>query len=101
MVAFVHDDGTDFDELHAYYKGFKEANPRTAKYMAGFQPMDDRFIPLANGRHDREFDIEIGLDSIENGRKPEILSRMKENVQFINTWDEHYTLSVLKRELMR
>lgn len=103
MVAFVHDDDeTGFDELRAYYKSFKEANRRTAKYMAGFQPLDDKLHPpLQMADMIASLTLEIGIDWIDNGRKPETLDRMKENIKSIHIWDEHYTLSVLKRELMR
>jgi len=44
-VAFVHDDGSDFDSLRASYQYFKEKNPKSAKMLAGFMPLDDKDHP--------------------------------------------------------
>lgn len=102
MVAFVHDEGSDFPELFDSYKSFRIANPRTAKFMAGFQPLDDKVHPpLQMADMIANLTLELGSEWIDNGHKRETLDRMAENIESIHIWDTHYTLSVLKRELMR
>lgn len=43
-IAFAHDEGPDFNGLRTIYISFKEKNPRTAKYMKGFIPLDDKYV---------------------------------------------------------
>lgn len=45
IVTFAHDDGDDFPQLHAIYKGFKKNNPHLASVMADFVPLDDKVHP--------------------------------------------------------
>jgi hypothetical protein len=45
IVTFGHDDGDDFDELRSIYRDFKKLNPRYAKRMADFVPLDDKLHP--------------------------------------------------------
>jgi hypothetical protein len=56
QVAFVHDDGPDFDELRHYYHEYKATNPRHAHMMVEFIPLDDKLSPASsNGRCHCEF----------------------------------------------
>ncbi|WP_353071840.1 DUF3800 domain-containing protein [Tunturiibacter gelidiferens] len=41
-VAFVHDEGDDFNELHDVYMAFKTANHETVKWLGPFLPLDDK-----------------------------------------------------------
>jgi len=100
-VAFVHDDGPDFDELRAVYNGFKIKNPKTAKFMAGFQPLDDKVHPpLQLADMVANFTLERGLNWLENGRRQERAKEMAENLGKLGIWTEHVLLSVLKRNLI-
>lgn len=45
IITFGHDDGSDFHVLHDIYKEFKKKNPRYAKVMADFVPLDDKMHP--------------------------------------------------------
>jgi hypothetical protein len=102
MVAFVHDDGPDYDVLHHFYKGFKEVNPTTAKYMAGFQPLSDKeHPPLQAADMVANLALGIGMEWLEQGRKVEKIKEMEDSVGKIGVWTEHYLLSVLKRQLVR
>ncbi len=102
MVAFVHDDGTDFDELRGYYNAFKAISPKTAKYMAGFQPLSDKdHPPLQAADMIANLTLGIGLKWLETGRKIEKLKEMEDSIGKLGVWDEHYMLSVLKRNLIR
>jgi hypothetical protein len=47
IVTFGHDDGDDFHALHSLYEDFKKANPRYARVMADFVPLDEKsHLPL-------------------------------------------------------
>jgi hypothetical protein len=101
MVAFVHDDGPDFAELHALYKGFKIKNPKTAKFLGGFQSLDDKeHPPLQLADMVANFTLEAGLNWLTNGRKAELAKEMDENIGKLGIWNEHTLLSVLKRNLI-
>jgi hypothetical protein len=102
MVTFIHDDGENCDVLRNYYNQFKLANPKTAKFMAGFQSLDDKKHPplqLADMVANRS--LEHGLEWLSNGRNPSLLKEMADNVHHFGVWDEHYMLSILKRNLKR
>ena len=45
VVTFGHDDGDDFAALHKLFKEFKNRNPRYARIMADFVPLDDKRHP--------------------------------------------------------
>jgi hypothetical protein len=102
MVAFVHDDGPDFAELHLLYQGFKKVNPKTAKYMGGFMPLSDKeHPPLQMADMIANSTLEFGLDSIAHGGEINLAKiSMKENISQLALWNESYMLSVLKRNLI-
>jgi Protein of unknown function (DUF3800) len=100
-VAFVHDDGDDFDELRHYYDEYRDVNKRHARIMAGFQPLDDRLHPplqmadaLAN------FTQEKGIEWLQNGRKT-LVPEVSFDIYHLGIWDERYMLGLLKHELKR
>jgi Protein of unknown function (DUF3800) len=45
IVTFGHDDGNDFDTLHATYGEFKKRNPHYGKVMLDFVRLDDKKHP--------------------------------------------------------
>jgi hypothetical protein len=45
--------------------------------------------------------LEHGLEWLSNGRNPSLLKEMADNVHHFGVWDEHYMLSILKRNLKR
>lgn len=100
-VAFVHDDGSDFNELRALYDGFKIKNPKTAKFLVGFQPLDDKeHPPLQLADMVANFTLEAGLNWLENGRQAEQAKEMGDNLGKLGVWTEHVLLSALKRNLI-
>jgi hypothetical protein len=101
-VAFVHDDGPDFDELRAVYEGFKIANPKTAKSMKGFLPLSDKeHPPLQLGDMVANFTLGVGLDWLKNGREAKWATEMQDNIGKLGIWTEHVMLSILKCNLIR
>jgi hypothetical protein len=101
VVAFVHDDDQDFDRLRQIYNEFKILNPKTAKFMAGFQSLDDKLHPpLQMADMMANLTLGVGLEWLETGRTPSKLKEMEENIRFIGAWNEHYMLSLLKLNLI-
>lgn len=100
MVAFVHDDESDFETLHALYRGFRKKNPKTAKFIGGFMPLSDKdHPPLQMADMIANNTLEVGIDRIHKGEIDKAKIAMKENVNKLCFWDEHYMLSVLKSNL--
>jgi Protein of unknown function (DUF3800) len=101
-VAFVHDDGPDFDDLRKVYTAFKANNPKTAKSLAGFQPLNDKeHPPLQAADMLANYALGIGIEWLTAGRSAAKVREMRENLTLLGVWDEHYLLSVLKRNLPR
>lgn len=101
MVAFVHDDGDDFPELFAVYKAFAKANPGTAKYMGGFQPLDDKLHPpLQLADMVANYAMSKSLVSLESGNMKLENIEMGSNINLLGYWSYDYVLSVLKRNLL-
>ena len=102
MVAFVHDEGLDFPLLHDVYRELRKLNPVYAKYMGDFQPLDDkRHPPLQMADMVANLALGVGLEWLDTRRAPEKLKAMEENMFYLGTWDEHFMLSVLKRNFQR
>jgi hypothetical protein len=100
-VAFVHDDGDDFDELRSYYEDYKGLNQRHAKIMAGFRSLDDKqHPPLQMADAIANFTQERGIEWLENGRQT-LTSAWPFNVYHLGIWNEEYMLGVVKHELRR
>ena len=101
IVAFVHDEESDFEILRQLYLGFKKLNPRTAKYMGGFVPLSDKeHPPLQMADMIANNTLEVGLDRIRKGETDKARISMRSNINKLGWWDEHYMLSVLKRNLI-
>jgi Protein of unknown function (DUF3800) len=100
MVAFVHDEGPDYDSLRHVYRSFLENNPKSAKVIGGFQRLDDKLHPplqaadmIANNI------LGLGIDWLSKGRPDPLKVEMKESIQKVGIWTEHYMLSILKSQL--
>ena len=101
VVAFVHGEESDFDTLRRYYLEFKQHNPKSAKFMAGFQPLDDKqHPPLQAADMAANFTLEKGLEFIDTNQKLLALEQLEGSLHRLAVWDEHYMLSVLKRNLI-
>jgi hypothetical protein len=102
MVAFVHDSGPDFDELRAVYENFKINNPKTAKFLGGFIPLDDKqHPPLQAADMIANYTLSIGDKWLESDRSQLTKIEMQKNINILGVWEKHYILSVLKRNLPR
>jgi len=100
VVAFVHDDGPDYDELRTYYNEFNEANPKTAKFIRGFQPLSDKeHPPLQAADMAANFTLEKCLEFLETHQQLTELDQMQGSIHRLGIWDELYMLSALKRTL--
>jgi len=101
MVAFVHDDGPNYDTLRYFYTGFKKENPRTAKYMADFHALDDKqHPPLQAADMIANLALGIGFDWLKNGRKAEKIKEMEQSVGKVGVWTEDHLLTILKHNLI-
>lgn len=101
MVVFVHDDGSDFADLHALYKRFLKINKKTAKYIAGFQPLDDKLHPpLQAADMMANYTLSISQDWLASGREKQKALEMKRSIKLLGVWEKHYILSLLKRSLI-
>jgi len=96
VVAFVHDDGEDFTELHNVYKAFKAKNPRTSKYMMGFMPLNDKqHPPLQLADMIANLTMHLGLDWLDNGRTQPKLEQMRQSIEKLGIWNKSYVEAVL------
>lgn len=101
VVAYVHDDGDDFDQLRHYYEEYRAVNKRHAKIMSGFVPLDDReHPPLQMADALANFAQEKAVEWLRNGRKP-MESAWPFEVYHIGIWTERYMLGLVKHELKR
>lgn len=99
-VAFVHDDGPDYDELSTYYNEFKDANRKAAKFIKGFQPLSDKeHPPLQAADMVANFTLEKCLEFLETNQRLTQLEQMEGSIQRLCVWNEQYMLSALKRTL--
>lgn len=99
-AVFVHDDAPDFDELRNYYMEFKEANPRTAKFMHGFTPLSDKeHPPLQAADMAANLSLEKGLEFVATGERIKKLEQLDGSIRRLCVWDEGYLLTTLKKRL--
>ena len=69
--------------------------------MAGFQPLSDKdHSPLQAADMVANLALRIGIEWLENGRKPEKLKELEESIDKFGIWTEDYLLSVLKHNLI-
>jgi hypothetical protein len=45
LVTFAHDDGDNYDRLRSLFRDYKAKNPKSARRMADFVPLDDKKHP--------------------------------------------------------
>lgn len=99
VVAFVHDDQDDFDDLRACYCAFREMNPKTARFMGGFQPLDDKKTPALQAAdliaNHTTFLLGAKLDSRN------ALIEMRENISRLGYWDGTYVEAILRNGLVK
>jgi hypothetical protein len=100
-VAFVHDDEDDFDELRRWYREYLKVNPRHAKSMGGFQPLNDKqHPPLQMADAIANFTQEKAIEWLENGRRT-LPSAWPFKAHHLGIWTEEWMKGLLKFELKR
>jgi hypothetical protein len=97
MAAFVHDDGDDFDELRAVYKGFIKTNRYWAKYAGGFQPLNDKkHPPLQAADMAANYALQLGQKWLSSGRAEQERQEFKKSIKWIGLWDKTHLLRLLR-----
>jgi hypothetical protein len=99
VVAFVHDQEDDFDELRGCYLAFRKMNAKTAKFMGGFEQMDDKTTAALQAA-----DLIANHTAFLMGQKldsKDAVIEMRENLSRVGYWDEKYIAAVLKNGLLR
>lgn len=99
MVAFVHDDGDDFDDLLASYKEFRKVNPNTAKRIGGFQPMNDKTTAALQAADLVANHTTFLAACVLDLKDAEI--EMRQNIARLGMWDEQTLNKFLKSGLIR
>ena len=98
MVAFVHDDDERFAQYRECYQQFKIKNPKTAKHMGGFIPLDDeKHPPLQAADLAANVTCNHAKQWIENPTEAS-LQRLRESMYMIGVWDKKYILHVLQKQ---
>jgi hypothetical protein len=99
MVTFVHDQEDDFDDLRLCYQAFRRMNKRTARFIGGFEPLDDKRTPELQAAdliaNHTTFLASAKLDSRD------AVVEMRANTVRLGYWDENYIVAVLKRGLLK
>jgi hypothetical protein len=96
MVAFIHDDDEKFVQYRSLYQEFRKKNPKTAKQMGGFIPLDDKqHPPLQAADLAANVTCNFAKEWLEKGRTETDLKRLKETMFMIGVWDKNYILNVL------
>jgi hypothetical protein len=99
IVDFVHDQEDDFNDLRVCYRAFREMNPKTAKFMGGFAPMNDKTTPALQAA-----DLIANHMTFLMGKKldsKDAVIEMPENLSRLGYWDEQYIAAVLKKGLIK
>jgi hypothetical protein len=99
MVTFVHDEGDDFPELWKCYSAFKELNKKTAKFVDGFQALDDKKTPELQAAdlisNHATYLAEKMLDF------KDAIVEMRENISLLGIWDEDYLRRGVRGSMLR
>jgi hypothetical protein len=99
MVTFVHDEGDDFPELWKCYSAFKELNKKTARFIDGFQSLDDKKTPELQAAdlisNHATYLAEKKLDLRD------AVVEMRENISLLGIWDEDYLRRGVRGTLLR
>ena len=99
IVAFVHDQGDDFSGLRDCYLAFRKMNKKTAKFMGGFDQMNDKTTVALQAA-----DLIANHMAFLMGQKldsKDAVVEMRENLSRLGYWDEKYVAAVLKNGLLR
>ena len=99
MIAFVHDDDEKFEEYRQLYHEFRKKNPKTAKQLGGFIPLDDKeHPPLQAADLAANVTCNFAKQWLDEGRRAPALQRLKETMYIVGVWEKDYIISVLKAQ---
>jgi hypothetical protein len=99
VVAFVHDEEDDFDALRGCYRAFRDMNKNTAKFIGGFQPLNDKKTPALQAA-----DLVANHATFLMGKKldsKDAVIEMRENLSRLGYWNQAYIAAVLKNGLVK
>jgi hypothetical protein len=98
MVAFIHDDDDRFPQYRELYHQFKKKNPKTAKQMGGFIPLDDEQHPPLQAA---DLAANVTCNYAKqwlNDKTSASLQRLRGSMYMVGVWDKDYILSVLRSQ---
>lgn len=98
MVSFVHDDDGRFAHFRELYLKFRKKNPKTAKMIGGFIPLDDKKHPPLQAA-DLAANVTCNYAKQWLDDKSEAsLQRLIGSMYKIGVWEKDYILSVLQKQ---
>jgi hypothetical protein len=98
MVAFVHDDDERFPHYQELYREFRKKNPKTAKQMGGFIPLNDKeHPPLQAADLAANVTCNYAKQWLED-RTEASLQRLKGSMYMVGVWEKDYIIHVLREQ---
>jgi hypothetical protein len=98
VVAFVHDNDDRFPHYLTAYNEFKAKNPKTAKHMRGFVPLDDRdHPPLQAADLAANVACNFAKEWLANPTEA-TLTRLRTSMYKIGVWNKEYMTAILKKQ---
>ena len=94
MVAFIHDGGNEFPGLYECYLQFKELNPKNARFVGGFQSLDDKKTPAL-----QVADLLANHTTFLAGKamdNQDASIEMRANIRILGVWNELYLRKYLR-----
>lgn len=101
-VTFVHDDGSDFEDLSGAYKTCMKVNTHWAEYSGGFAPLSDKDNPPLQAA-DMAANYALGLAQawLQNGRTPVAKKEFAKSIKWIGVWEKPYILKLVRQQYFR
>ncbi|MFZ3209913.1 MAG: hypothetical protein WA188_00220 [Terriglobales bacterium] len=101
VVTFAHDDCSNFHLLDQLYKGYKQANRKSSRRLAGFSPLEDKTTPPIQAA-----DVAASVThryAVEwiDDRSTTRLQRLMGTMYRISIWDDEFAKLVLDNEVKR
>ena len=97
MIRFFHDEGDDFERLHVAFKEFKNKNPKIAKYVGGFESLDDKVHAPLQAADLIANSARLMASEWVQTRKNISLSLLRECIPRVQVWDRTLLLELLER----
>ena len=94
IVTFAHDDGSDFNYLHAIYKAFKKRNPHLANVMMDFVAVKDEHHPPAQAADVAALEPIVLRKNGQQSRQKKNMMRLRTTMYKVNVWGEQQKTSL-------